>query len=62
MISMKLQNKNKKCPRISSEAFTSFIQPVELFKPIQPFELLIVLLVGQLSNRMVVDLLDIFRL
>ena len=45
MISMKLQNKNKnkKCPRISSEALTSFIQPVELIKPIQPIELLIVL-------------------
>ena len=43
MISMKLQNKNKKCPRISSEAFTSLIQPVELIKPIQPIELLIVL-------------------
>ena len=54
---MKLQNYNKKCPRISSEAFTSFIQPVEIIKPIQPIELLIVLLGGQLSNRMVMDLI-----
>ena len=54
---MKLQNYNKKCPRISSEAFTSFIQPVELIKPIQPIELLIVLLGGQLSNRVMIDLL-----
>ncbi len=62
MISMKLQNKNKKCPRISSEAFTSLIQSVELIKPIQPIELLIVLLGGQIYNRVVMDLMNIFRL
>ena len=61
MISMKLQNKNKKCPRISSEALTSLIQPVELIKPIQPIELFIVLLGGQLSNRVITDLLEFVR-
>jgi hypothetical protein len=51
MISVKLQNKN--CPRISSEAFTSFIQPVELIKPI---EFLIVLLGVQIFNQVLLDL------
>ena len=53
---------NKKCPRISSEAFTSLIQPVELIKPIQPIELLIVPLGGQLSNRVIVDLLKFVKI
>ena len=55
-------SENKKCPRISSEAFTSFIQHVELIKPIQPFELLIVTLGGQLSNRVIVDLLKFVKI
>ena len=35
-----------------------FIQPVELIKPIQPVELLVVLFEGKLSNQIVVDLLE----